>query len=205
MLVLLWMLCLTVIGYSRVEAQEVLHDTLNATPPSLGATPQRETPIFSRENLRIFLPVFRDYSLDREVQEQRIAVQNMIMINLRMETLGAEFRQRMNEEALIRSNMGISLPHSVRKGTSVWEALGTLVLGIAAEYAASYVRESLINRRNDEIDYLYLPRAPGVIRTFAETQEVAFTRGELQAMEIWYDYYWSLKNRPPEKVRQCGP
>ncbi len=192
------LLCAAWPGTFPLHAQEHGHDRTVPPRPDLPRDgPAAEVTLLRDVRPDVFMPGFREYNLMLEEEERLIALRNMMMITLRLSGLQDDrVPPRQSDMDIIHANLGTDLA-LCRSSINGWKMLGYIVLTLAAQFALSYARETLMGRRTDELDYLYLPRGPGVVRTFSEARTMALWQGKIQAMETWYDFYWSVKNKPP--------
>ncbi len=174
-----------------VAAQELPRDTSSQMPA--GAA---EDPVFLlRQRSTLFLPVFRDYERAMRVREEEIALRNSVAVQRALERLRETRPDGLNAWLLARYNFGAQYAH-LRSDVSLWEVLGTVLLGEALRFAYIYARESVRRESVTEFDYLYLPQGPGVIRTMGEARDAALLRGEMQTWSVWEELYLMNRNRP---------
>jgi len=193
----LLLLCVVRPATLPLGAQE--HDR-DRPPPRVGSdagAAAARTALLNDVRAEVYLPGLREYDMLLAAEARHIALRNMMMITLRLSGLQDDRRSpRYTEMDIIRANLGTNLALR-RSSIDGWKAVGYLVLMLATQFAASYAKEALIGRNTGDLDYLHLPRAPGVVRTFSEAEKMALWRGGMQALETWYDFYLSVKNKAP--------
>jgi hypothetical protein len=149
--------------------------------------------LFLNPGGELLLTGFREYDyLEQERSDSLIAFNRMRM--------DVDFAQGSEEEAsalldnrLAEFNMQLILCGGAE--VSLPEFLARFLLQEALQFGYQYARERVRAQSLTEMDYLYLPQGPGVMRTFGEVESAARLQGEMQASRVWRDYYESRKNK----------
>jgi hypothetical protein len=141
----------------------------------------------------LLLTGFREYDyLEQKRSDSLIAFNRMRMavdfVQVSENETSALLDNRLaefNMQLIIRGGGEISLP----------EFLARFLLQEALQFGYQYARERVRAQSLIEMDYLYLPQGPGVMRTFGEVESAARLQGEMQTSRVWRDYYESRKNK----------
>jgi hypothetical protein len=176
-----------------LTAQERIPDT--SEKPLFPAQHTQPDFLFEQRQ-QIFLPGFREYMQAQESEEFDFVRTCTEMLAVDLADPEYAHPKAIEEYLLIRYNFGLQL-RSGSSGGTIWQYLGQLLLRESMQFAYTFAREKVRESSLTEMDYLYLPQGPGVLRSFDEASTEALVRGELQAYRIWYDLYHELKNKPP--------
>lgn len=150
----------------------------------------------------IFLPGFREYLYEEQREDDESIRRSRALIGEGVARETGTHPSDMHAYLLMRDNVGVSLSRN-GSGMTLLKMVGQMLLKEAVQFGYTFAREKVREQSLSEMDYLYLPQGPGVLRTSGEVMRSALQRGDLQAYQIWYDLYQERKNKPP--CNESGP
>ncbi len=165
-------------------------------PPSVQSQRSLQSPgedLFLNPGGRLLLTAFREYDyLSREFSDS-IMLANRLALNVDIAADEAVEHSVLADERLAEFNLQLQIEGM---GETTWpEMIGRLLLDQVLQFGYQYAKERIRAQSLSEMDYLYLPRGPGMVRNFGEVGSAARIRGALQSSQVWRDYYEARKNK----------
>ncbi|MFZ1729094.1 MAG: hypothetical protein WBQ23_07000 [Bacteroidota bacterium] len=149
--------------------------------------------LFLNPGGRLVVTGFRDYDYLSQERSDSVRIMNAFHMDVDLDEDQTADHTAIFDRRLAQFNMQLWIGRGGE--ASLLEILGGFLLQQALQFGYQYARERTRAQSLTEMDYLYLPQGPGVMRTFGEVGMEARLRGEIQSLRVWRDHYESHKNK----------